>query len=121
MAMFPLKDLLEGTKRLFMGMQGKKPDGVYTDVTMTAQSELLVALPGYVVEATFKGTASTTKTYTTDMSGFAIINDGLALITFTINGISIEVKPGEGYSAIFKKFTSVTVSATDAFRATVLS
>ena len=121
MAMFPIKDILDGTKRLFTAIQGKKPDGTYSEVRLTAQSEMVVALPGQVVIDSFKGSTSVTKPYANGANGFSIINDGLTLVTFTINGISIEVKPGEGYMAVFNKFTSVTVSATDAFRANVLA
>jgi len=46
MAQFPLSDLLTGAKRLFTGLQGKKPDGSYTDVKVTANGEVLTAAAG---------------------------------------------------------------------------
>jgi hypothetical protein len=53
------------------------------------------------------------------MSGFAVQNDGNANLTFTINGLTITVKPTEGFEDIFEPFTSVQVNATGAFRAVV--
>lgn len=52
--------------------------------------------------------------------GFSIINDGSADLTFTINGNTRTVKPGENYSALFDAFTSLTITATSAYRAEVL-
>lgn len=52
--------------------------------------------------------------------GFSIVNDGIADLTFTINGYTRTVKPGEPYNALFKPFTSITINATSAYRAEVL-
>lgn len=46
MAQFPLSDLLTGAKRLFTGLQGKKPDGTYTDVKVTSNGEVFTASAG---------------------------------------------------------------------------
>ena len=52
--------------------------------------------------------------------GFSIVNDGTADLTFTINGNTRTVKPGENYNALFDAFTSLSISATGAYRAEVL-
>jgi hypothetical protein len=44
MAQFPLTDLLTGIKRLFVGLQGKKSDGTYMDLTITDSGEVKTVL-----------------------------------------------------------------------------
>lgn len=121
MALFPLKDILEGTKRLFVGIQAKDPNGVYKDVKLNADSEVVVASTALYVTDYFTGTAAVTRNFVEDKQGFNIVNDGTSLVSFTINAITIEVKPGESYEGRFKKFKTVTVSATGPFRAQVLA
>jgi hypothetical protein len=52
--------------------------------------------------------------------GFSIVNDGTADLSFTINGYTRTVRPGEGYNALFEPFKSLTINATSAYRAEVL-
>jgi hypothetical protein len=59
-------------------------------------------------------------TFPSNRYGFSIINDGTADLTFTIQGNTRTVKPGENYSALFEAFTSLTINATGAYRAEVL-
>jgi hypothetical protein len=59
-------------------------------------------------------------TFPDNRYGFSIINDGTADLTFTINGNIRTVKPGENYNALFEAFTSLSISATGAYRAEVL-
>lgn len=80
---------------------------------------MLVTLNDSNVKDAFEGTASDTKTYQSKMRGFSIQNDGAANLTFTINGLTITVKPTEGYEDNFDPFTSVQITATGAFRAVV--
>lgn len=75
---------------------------------------------GTVAQEAWEGSANITKTFTSNRHGFSIINDGTADLTFTINGNTRRVKPGEGYNALFPAFTSVTIAATSAYRAEVL-
>lgn len=83
----------------------------------------LNALPvqarGSKVKDRIYGSANVTKTYTTPMSGFEISNDGVSTISYTINGMTFDVKAGEIDSAQFDPFTSVTITATVAYRARV--
>lgn len=51
--------------------------------------------------------------------GFFITNDGTANLTFTINGYTRTVKPGEKYQACFEAFTSLTINASGAYRGEV--
>ena len=74
---------------------------------------------GRVVKDVFSHNKSVTKTYTTPMSGFGIVNDGVADLTFIINGIEIVVKQNEAWDDLFDPFTSVIINATDAYRAVV--
>lgn len=74
---------------------------------------------GRVVKDAFNGTESVTKTYSTFMFGFGIVNDGNADLTVSINNFNILVKPYESFDDLFEPFTSVTITATDAFRAVV--
>ena len=75
---------------------------------------------GTVAQEAWEGSANITKTFPSNRYGFSIMNDGTADLTFTINGQTRRVKPGEGYSALFPAFTSITITATSAYRAEVL-
>lgn len=75
---------------------------------------------GTRVKDSFTGSTSVTKTYSSSMRGFTIINDDTTNnLTFTINSLTITVKAGEGFDGIFDPFTSVTVTTTVPFRAIV--
>lgn len=65
------------------------------------------------------GNSLTTKSYTEDMIGFEIHNDGAAALTFTIGNLTISVHAGESYRNKFKPYRDVTITATDTFRAYV--
>jgi hypothetical protein len=71
------------------------------------------------VRDSFSNTTNVTKNYTNPMCGFAIQNDGTANLTVTINGMTITVKPTEGFEENFEPFTQVQVVASGAFRAIV--
>ncbi|TYR75588.1 hypothetical protein FZC79_10500 [Rossellomorea vietnamensis] len=75
---------------------------------------------GTVAMESWEGSANITKTFPSERFGFAIMNDGDADLSFTINGNARTVKPGEGYSALFEAFTSVQIVADSSFRAEVL-
>lgn len=75
---------------------------------------------GTVAQEAWEGSSNITKTFTSNRYGFSILNDGTADLTFTINGNTRRVKPGEGYNALFPAFTSVTITASSAYRAEVL-
>ncbi|MGF9711634.1 hypothetical protein [Paenibacillus naphthalenovorans] len=83
-----------------------------------------VQLTGSNVKDAFSGSANVTKNYLppeypTPMRGFSLVNDGAPDVTFTIGGKTITVKQNETFDGLFDPFTSVTVTATGAFRAVV--
>lgn len=83
---------------------------------------LFVKVKNNVVEDYWQGSSNITKTFSTSMTGVSIANDGIANMTFTINGTTRTVYPGEVYTANFKSsFTSITITASDLYRAEVLS
>lgn len=59
-------------------------------------------------------------TFPNERYGFSVVNDGIADLTFTINGVTRKVKVGESYSALFEAFTDITINATSSYRAEVL-
>lgn len=75
---------------------------------------------GTVAMEAWEGSVNETKTFTSNRYGFSVMNDGTADLTFTINGQTRKVKPGEAYSALFQPFTSVTITASTPYRAEVL-
>lgn len=75
---------------------------------------------GTVAQESWEGSSNITKTFPANRYGFSVMNDGTGDLTFTINGQTRKVKPGEGYSALFPAFTSVTITASSAYRAEVL-
>jgi hypothetical protein len=65
----------------------------------------------------FSGNATTTHTKTTgDWRSLAVINDGASDITFTVNNITVTVKPNETFDDDFESFNSVLVTTTVAYR-----
>lgn len=74
---------------------------------------------GTIAMEAWDNTAPVT-TFASSRYGFSILNDGNADLTFTINGQTRKVKPGEAYSSLFEPFTSLSISATGAYRAEVL-
>ncbi|TWT04591.1 hypothetical protein [Planomicrobium sp. CPCC 101079] len=75
---------------------------------------------GTVAAEAWEGSATETKTFSDARYAFSIANDGIANVSFTINGQTRKVFPGESYYALFDAFTSVTITATSAYRAEVL-
>lgn len=75
---------------------------------------------GSVVEDYWEGSSPITKSFNTSMNGFSIANDGLEILTFTINGVTRTVYPGEPYNGILKPFRQVIINAKDKYRAEVL-
>lgn len=67
----------------------------------------------------WEGTSNETRTFNSNRHGFSIVNDGANELTFTINGSTRRLLTGEAYDALFEPFTSVTVTATTAYRAEV--
>lgn len=74
---------------------------------------------GRIVKDAFSGEKSIIKPYNSPMFGFAITNDGVLDLEFTINALTIVVKPGESFDDLFEPFTSVSINANDEFRAVV--
>lgn len=58
-------------------------------------------------------------TFPSNRYGFSIVNDGTADLTFTINSTTRKVKSGESYEAKFPGFTTLSITATSAYRAEV--
>lgn len=75
---------------------------------------------GNVVEDYWEGASSTTRTFTEAMTGVSIANDGVQTLTFTINGVTRTLYPGEPYTGTLKPFTQISISATDKYRAEVM-
>lgn len=73
-----------------------------------------------VVEDYWEGSTSITKTFPEPMRGVSIANDGLETLTFTINGVTRTIYPGEPYTGTLKNFTQITINAKDKYRAEVL-
>ncbi|WP_052737803.1 chitobiase/beta-hexosaminidase C-terminal domain-containing protein [Bacillus sp. SA1-12] len=75
-----------------------------------------------VIKDYFEGNSTITKSYQEDMMGFRITNDhNTTDLTFTINGITISVKPKETFKGKFAPFRRVAINTTASYRATVLA
>ncbi|GCL71798.1 hypothetical protein PN4B1_17030 [Paenibacillus naphthalenovorans] len=80
-----------------------------------------VKVTGNIIKDSWSGSATNTRTFTTPMTGFAIVNrDASTALTFTINGITITVDPKEPFDGKFDPFTSVTITTTVAYKAVVM-
>jgi len=87
MTLFPLSELLEGVRRLFVGIQGKKEDGSYGTVGITNEGELKVtdsSIPnrfvGYSTEA--KPTGERGDSYIEIDTKKVFIHDGRDWVVF---------------------------------------
>jgi hypothetical protein len=74
---------------------------------------------GKTIKQVWSGSTSVTKTFTSKMYGFAIVNDGTGDLIITINSITFTVKPGETFEDLFEGFSSVQISGNSAYRAVV--
>lgn len=75
---------------------------------------------GTVAMEAWEESASSTKTFPSNRFGFSAINDGTTDMSFTINGQTRTLKPGDAYEALFEPFTSVSIVASSTYRAEVL-
>lgn len=75
---------------------------------------------GTVAMESWEGNSTITKTFESKRYGFSVMNDGIADLTFTINGQTRKVYSGEGYNALFEPFTQVVIHASSSYRAEVL-
>jgi hypothetical protein len=75
---------------------------------------------GTIAAESWEGSITETRNFPSDRYGFSVINDGTADLTFTINGQTRKLLPGEGYDALFEAFTSVQINASSPYRAEVL-
>lgn len=75
---------------------------------------------GTVAMEAWEESVSSTKTFASNRFGFSAINDGTANMSFTINGQTRTLKPGDAYEALFEPFTSVSIVASSTYRAEVL-
>jgi len=53
-------------------------------------------------------------TFSQPMNGFTIINNGVANLTFTINGDTFTLKPSQGFQEKLSPFTVVAIASTGA-------
>lgn len=75
---------------------------------------------GTVAMESWEGSTNIIKTFPSNRFGFSAINDGTADMTFTINGNTRRLEPGDAYEALFEPFTSVSIVASSPYRAEVL-
>jgi hypothetical protein len=110
--------MAHNTKNMLTDASGKTQIPQYFD--QVADSYKPLTNQGmYSIRDSFENVTSITKTYTSPMRGFSIQNDSTDIITFTINGLTIKLKPTEGFEDYFEPFTSVQITANGAFRAMV--
>lgn len=110
--------MAHNTKYMLTDATGKIPIPQYYDAISDTYKPL-TNQGMYNVKDSFEGTATVIKTYTSPMRGFSIQNDSAENITFTINGLTIKLKPTEGFEDYFEPFTSIQITANGAFRAMV--
>lgn len=72
-----------------------------------------------VVKEYFEGNTNITKSFSEDMDGLTISNDGATDMTVVINEITIPVKAGEVFDETFEPFTEVTINTSGSYRAYV--
>lgn len=68
-------------------------------------------------EEPFSGSNNITKTFSKDMIGFVISNDGTSDLSFTINNQTFVVKSFEVFDSFFSPFKTVSIVTTSPYRA----
>lgn len=114
MAQFPLLNLLSGAKRIFVGLQGKKSNGDFTDVTVTDGGAINVALTGSKVEEqkTESDATSNVITFSEPIQSIEIYHDEATPQTFVVNGLSLKIASGGWRSPVGgTPSTQVTIPA----------
>lgn len=66
-----------------------------------------------VIKETFTGSSSVVKSFSEDMHGFFLSNDGTGDITFVINGDPFILKSGEVFEGNYDAFTVVEITTVD--------
>ncbi len=74
---------------------------------------------GRIIRDSFTGSSTVTKSYSSNMYGFSIVNDGESDLIVTINTFDIVVRPNESFDDLFDPFTSITITGDSEFRAVV--
>lgn len=112
-----LRDYWKNVSDWVTGTSASKPSVTASiDNFPTTQN---VVLKGRIIKDSWSGSANITKTFPTEMNGFAIVSDGDTDITVTINGLSFVVKSGEDLDGVFDPFTTLDIVTTSAYRAMV--
>lgn len=70
-----------------------------------------------VIKSAFTGNSNITKVFNSPVTEFSIKNLGTSILTFTINGMSIDVEAGESFDDVFDQFQTVSIVTTSAYKA----
>ncbi|KRE75541.1 fibronectin type III domain-containing protein [Paenibacillus sp. Soil750] len=109
------------TKKVLVDVDGKQILQYFNEIS--DQYEPLLGSNGGIkmllpkAKGSFSGSTSITKTFTSNMDGFVITNDGTSDLSFTINTDTYVVKGGEVFDAFFEPFNSIQISTNSAYRA----
>jgi len=98
-------------------------DGNGNDVQIKANNkgEIITQILGSIVIDSHEGDSDFYESYTPQVTGLSIANDGLEHLTFKIgDGVTKTVYAGEAYTGNFPPFTQLEVFATDNYRLEVL-
>jgi len=95
---------------------GKWINGKYYEIVKILDDGTFDGIIRLTAQQPFSGTGSTNHTFSKEMQGFCIVNDGSADLTFTIGSDTYTVKSKETFNEYFKPFTVVDIVATGAFR-----
>jgi hypothetical protein len=112
---------LDGRVKIIEGKEGSW-DGLIPRVTaLEAQGGTGGGgdMPLMVITDEWEGTGSGTRTFTSSVMGFSIINKGSSALSFTIGSMTMNVDPGEKISEIFNPFTSISITASGSYKAWV--
>jgi hypothetical protein len=68
------------------------------------------------IKAAFSGNTSQDHTFSVDMKGVTITNDGSTPLTITVNGITLTVDVGESFSGRYDAFRVITIDGSTPYR-----
>ena len=99
MALNPISDLLQGIKRLYVGLQGVKSDGVTMEKIKTNDAgamKVSAELTGSIFVEQLSNTDAVANviTFSAPITAVEIIHEETNWQTFIVNGITFTIPPG---------------------------
>ena len=110
MSIFPLSELLQGTKRFFVGLQGKKSDGVTMETLKTNDSGALKVSSEIIGSRALSGESGLSVSYVLDNDGIPVLRVvPAAMPSYIEDEDALRIKPIIQSNTILGESLGITV------------